>query len=78
MPSLVNKMLKFQMYYTQKRYHVLPKNVRNFYSFSAKNTATIDIVSSARFNKSMNNDFVKLTMNSWARMIIFIGFECFY
>ena len=63
----MNQTFKFQTYYKQKHYHILPKNVRNFcsakvpYNVSAKNIA-VDFVNTVRFNKSSTNDFIKFMM----------------
>ena len=67
--NVVKETLKFQMYHIQE---LLPyfadKKVRIFcsaknpYNFSAKNTATIDFVSTFRLKESLTKDFLKQNM----------------
>ena len=51
-----------------KKYHFLMKNNRSFCSakaplnFLAKNNTAIDFMSTVRLNKSLINNFIKLTM----------------
>ena len=56
--ALVNETLKFQTYYRHKGYHFCQTNVRNFcnakvlHKFSAKNTTTVDYVSTVGLEKN--------------------------
>ena len=69
---LVNEILHFQMYCTQKHCHLLLKKCEELkapHNFSAKNITAIDFVSTVRLNKPLTNDFVKLMIlkTMWPR-----------
>ena len=59
MISLVNEILKLNMYCQQKYNHFLPKNIEELLQFltffSAKNKSILD----CDFNKSLTKDFVR-------------------
>ena len=61
---LANKTLKFQRYYKQKATIFLPRKYEEKFPhlFSAKNTSPLDFMHTSILNKSLSNDFHKLTM----------------